>query len=254
MRTLWNIVSFLAVVHLLAVAIIVMWLWQSHRLDAARLTDIRDLLSTPVHEAREGMIANLREAEDQRLKEAEDVLRANPPSDSATQIQRTALVMLQEDQARRRLDDEKRMMQEQLELATASVDDLRTEFDRERTAWENAVRDDRTQKTDEQFMQTVKQYEQSPPKQAKRMLQELVINGQMDQAVSYLDAMNPRAASKVLKEFKTDEEIKVATELLERLRTLGSAPAAPPKSKDSANAPVAPNSSQPATPAAGSPA
>jgi hypothetical protein len=246
-------VSFLAVVHLLAVAIIVAWLWKSHRLDAARFTDIRTLISTPVHEAREGMIVNLREAENQRLKEAEDVLKANPPRDSATQIQRTALVMLQEDQARRRLDDEKRMMQEQLALRTASVDDLRAEFDRERQAWENAVRSDRTQKTDEQFMQAVKQYEQSPPKQAKRMLQELVTQGQLDQAVAYLDAMNPRAASKVLKEFKTDEEIKLAAELLENLRTLGSAPTAKPSLKDSSDAPGTANSDQsaadPASPA-----
>ena len=37
----------------------------------------------------------------------------------------------------------------------------------------------------------------------------------------YLDAMNQRAAGKVLAEFKTDQENKLATELLERIRTLG---------------------------------
>ncbi len=33
--------------------------------------------------------------------------------------------------------------------------------------------------------------------------------------------MNPRLAGKVLKEFKTEEENRLATELLERIRTLG---------------------------------
>ena len=59
------------------------------------------------------------------------------------------------------------------------------------------------------------------PKQGKRMLVELVNLNQMDQAVAYLHAMNARAASKILKEFKTDPEIALATKLLERLRTFG---------------------------------
>jgi hypothetical protein len=73
-------------------------------------------------------------------------------------------------------------------------------------------------------MQAVRQYEQVPPKQGKRMIMELVVMGQVEQAVAYLDAMNVRAAGKILKEFKTDEEIKLATELLEKLRTFGSKP------------------------------
>jgi len=38
MRTVWNIISFLAVVHLLAVALFIGWLWQSQRLSAERRT------------------------------------------------------------------------------------------------------------------------------------------------------------------------------------------------------------------------
>ena len=49
----------------------------------------------------------------------------------------------------------------------------------------------------------------------------MVADGQLQQAVAYLDAMKPRAASKILKEFKSPSEIVLATELLEKLRTFG---------------------------------
>jgi uncharacterized protein YjcR len=43
----------------------------------------------------------------------------------------------------------------------------------------------------------------------------------MDTAVAYLDAMSSSKASNLLKSFKSEDETKVATELLERLRMLG---------------------------------
>jgi hypothetical protein len=86
---------------------------------------------------------------------------------------------------------------------------------------ENMIRTEGQRKVDEQFLQTVKQYEQLTPKQGKQMIVALVNQKQTDQAVAYLDAMSPRAASRILKEFKTESEIALATELLEKLRTFG---------------------------------
>lgn len=256
MKSMWNAVSFLAVVNLIALVIVGLWLWKSHRLDGARLADIRELLKVPVHQAKDAHQQSLLEAERQRLAEAEQMRKDRPPMDSASQIQRTAMVAMQEDQARRRLADEKRTLLDELALATADVNEEKAQFERERLAWESSVRTDRTQKADEQFMQTVKQYEQVPAKQGKRMIMELVTAGKMEQAVSYLDAMSPRAASKIFKEFKTDEEIKLATELLEKLRTFGSAPsdnAPKDASSASANSSHASTATDPARePAAGS--
>ena len=45
MKTLWNIVSFLAVVHLLALVMFVGWLWKSGRLDGARIDELREMLA-----------------------------------------------------------------------------------------------------------------------------------------------------------------------------------------------------------------
>ena len=60
---------------------------------------------------------------------------------------------------------------------------------------------------------------QSP--EVKQQIIELFNTGSKEQAVIYLDAMNQRIAGKVLAEFKTDDEVKLAKELLERVRTLG---------------------------------
>ena len=94
MRTLWNVVSFLAVVHLLALLIVAAWLWLSHRVDSARLADIRSLLATPVSESEAQAQQTLLEIEAQRVRETQERLRQNPPVDSAAQIQRASLVQL----------------------------------------------------------------------------------------------------------------------------------------------------------------
>jgi hypothetical protein len=63
--------------------------------------------------------------------------------------------------------------------------------------------------------------EAAPAKQSKDWMLELVRTGREDQAVAYLDAMNPAKSAGLLKAFKGEGEAKVATDLLERLRQLG---------------------------------
>ena len=74
---------------------------------------------------------------------------------------------------------------------------------------------------DGQFAKVVRQLESVPPKQAKQIMLNLIGTGRADQAVAYLDAMSARPAAKLLREFKTDRETELATELLEQLRTFG---------------------------------
>ena len=81
--------------------------------------------------------------------------------------------------------------------------------------------------------------ESQQPKQAKTMIVELVGTGKMDQAVAYINAMDDRKRGKLLGAFKSPAEQKLATELLEQLRTFGR-PA--DGSDDAGNADTAPNS------------
>ncbi len=52
MRSAWNTVSFLAVVHLLALGMFAGWLGYTQRLDRERLNAVRDLFALTTVEAR----------------------------------------------------------------------------------------------------------------------------------------------------------------------------------------------------------
>ena len=101
--------------------------------------------------------------------------------------------------------------------------------------WEKTVAAEVSRKADEQFAKTVKLLESLPPKQAKQTIVELLSTDKADQAVAYLNAMKPRLAAKVLGAFKTTAENKLATVLLEQLRTFG-LPADGPDDAGNANA------------------
>jgi hypothetical protein len=225
MRTLWNAICFLAMVNLFALVLVVAWLWQSGRLTGDRARDIRAMLATTVGQAQDQAALLATEAEAQRLQQLQEQMQAHPPADSETQIRQIALVHQQREESRQRLDDERRLLAAQLSEATARMEADAAELRRQQEAGKGDGAAETQRKIDEQFLRAVRQLEQIPPKQAKKMLQTLVSEKNVDQAVAYLNAMNSRAAAKVLREFKVDADIPLATELLERLRTRGLASA-----------------------------
>ena len=253
MKTLWNIISFLAVVHLLALLIVVAWLWQSQRLTTDRVREVREMFAMTEPEAQAAAAKTAAETKAQQQMALDAQAKANPPGDSLSEIQHVSVVKQQEEQTRRRLEDEKKIMMDELTASSAQLERKRADLDRQRLDWENTIRNDRQRKVDEQFLQTVKQYEQLTSKQGKQMIITLVNQKQMEQAVAYLDAMSPRAASRILKEFKTESEIALATDLLEKLRTFGVQSAQPaetaasPAPATTQAAPVVPSSSSHAT-------
>lgn len=257
MRTLWKTLSFLAIVNLLALALVIAWLWQSGRLTRERAIDIRAMLSTTADQAstEAGRLAS--EAEAQRLKDLQEQLRKHPPADSATQAMQIALVHQQREESIQRLDDERRMLAAQMQEATARMEAGAEAMRKQQDAMQGDQASDTQRKIDEQFLRAVKQLEQVPPKQAKKIIETMVSENKMNQAVAYLDSMNPRSAAKVLREFKADTEIALATELLERLRTRGleaegSAPSSAPRSSNASNAPRSSNGKESPNAAAGS--
>lgn len=221
MKTLWNAVSFVAVVNLIALLLIVAWLWQSQRLNGERVQKLRTMLAVTIP-------AEQAEAEEQAKKEAEaktaeeEATRLrNPPVTSSTQI--AALNRLEDQiaQGLRRLQEERRQLSAALDLRERALKDREEKLAADRRLWEESVKDQKLAQEDGQFTKAVKLLEALPAKQAKEKLVILVNEGQMPQAVAYLNAMSTRASGKILKEFKSSEESKLATDLLEELRKLG---------------------------------
>lgn len=217
MKALWSAVSFLSVVHLLALVLFVGWLWRTDRLSAQRVQQLRDVFGPTIAEelAREAAAEKAQGV----TSEAPDAV----PARLSSREQLNVLTMLQEQeqQVSNRLKEESEMLATQFEQLAQQTEAQRAVFEAERESWEEATRAERERKADEQFAQTVQQYESVPARQARDMLIELVERGDREQAVAYLDAMNKRAASRILREFKTPEQVVLATELLEELRTFG---------------------------------
>ena len=232
MKKLWNAVSVLAVANLLALLLFAGWLWLSGRVDADRISQIRALLAMTIEEAAE-VEAELAALAEQEADAADArARRENPPLSSAAQVRQAKLIGDNTGQAVRRLQDETDQLLAQLNRREAQLTQREQEFEAGRARWLAGIEEERRRRADEQLRKTVKQYESAPPAIARQWILELVNDGRKDQVVAYLDAMNARAASKILREFKTEEESALATELLEKLRTFGTAAEAIEDSSD----------------------
>ena len=221
MRTAWNTVSFLAVVHLLALAMFVGWLWNSKRLDGQRLIAVRDVLAVTIPQERAAAAEAAAEVQAQRKRLEEQERVSDPPITSAAAVRVAADREDVNRQLGGRVAHEAKLLRERLAQQGQELSRREAEFEARQQAWREAVQDEQRRRSDEQFAKAVKQLESLKPKQAKTMIVQLIKDGKMEQAVAYLDAMNRRAASKLLNELKTDQESQLATELLERLRTFG---------------------------------
>ena len=194
------------------------WLWQTGRLDLERLREITAMLATPAG----AEAATSEETDDTDAPPAD-----GPPPDGTTSVQRVRhqqRAALREQQQRQRLEDERRMLQQELNLAVDLLNRLQADIDKERAAHREAAERAARRRNDEQFRQIVTMYESIPPKQAKDMLILLMRDGKRDDAIAYLNAMQDRPKSKILAAFKTDAELALATELLEGLKSLEPAP------------------------------
>ena len=227
MKKLWDLVSFLAVVNLLALLAVTGWLWTSGRLDVERLRDVRDLLAMTLEEEA-ALDAESGAAEDQTAGDGADLARRNnPPLSSTDQVRVFNAIYTQNRQAKSRLADEAKLLRDAQDRRSAELDEREEAIVARETAWKDGNAGVIQTRADVQFGKTVALYNQFAGKHAKQLLIELVDQGQIDQAVTYLNAMEPRAVAKTLKEMKSDAENILAADLLERLRTLGIEPEAP---------------------------
>ncbi len=221
MKTLWNIVSFLAVVHLLAVVMFVGWLWKSERLDGDRVGQVRAMLAVTIPDAEVAAARVVQDATLRQQQDADENLRQNPGLPSGDRVRTMTDTNQSQQRSVRRMNDFKADLARQLAQLQAGIEEKREALKSEQASNSSEAAGERERREAEQLTKTVKILEGFPPKQLKRHIIELVNSGAKEQAVIYLDAMNRRIAGKALAEFKTDQEVTLAKELLERLRTLG---------------------------------
>ncbi len=224
MKTLLVTIIVLVVLHLIAAAGFVGWLGASDRVSMERVRLVVDAFTpTLTEQARARAEAAAAEAEAAAARDRlmrldrvaqgpetiEQRLMKNFEADEMD-LHRLERLQAETEAIRRRLDQDKALIAEQLAALEA-----------ERAAFEAAVAERAGQMEDEDFRRAVRTLEQLPAKQAKAMIQQYLAADQVSEAVDYLAAMQLRKSAGVLKAFKDGPEIAQATLLLEELRTRG---------------------------------
>lgn len=224
MKSLWNAMAIILLVNLLALIAGVGWLRSSGRLDADRVKQVVAMFKpTIAQQAR--LEAEAEQVAAQAAQRAEEVARleaaAKGPANIDTRIADSHRADELAQQTLARSQREFAALRQRIESDKALLKRRWAQLQQAQEAFAKRVAQQMQQQKDQDFKRAVAMYENLKGKQAKQMFLKLIAQGQEDQVVSYLAAMELRKASGVLKEFKTDPELAIATMLVEKLRQRG---------------------------------
>lgn len=220
MRSIWIIISTLAIAHLLALLGFVGWLGSTGRLSGNRVERVRTLFASTVEREDAEAAERARQEEEARAAEAARAAELIPPLTA----ERKLAAASEEERSSELLG--RRFMRDTMNLVNTLTKDRealeqeRAAFAREVEAFNQMRRRIAEEEGSEQFQKAVALYQSLKPDQARSMLASLIAQGQTDQVVAYLDALPARNSSRVLAAFQADEPA-LAADLLERLRKRG---------------------------------
>jgi len=225
MKTLVAVISLLAVIHVLAAAGFVGWMVATERVNQQRLEKLQAIFEKTIPEA-EAEAEKQAKVDAEAREQAERLAALEGKSAGPESIsqrleadqQRNEITLRQIERTRQEVES----LQRNLRLAQQRVEDQYEQLQAEKKELEKRLADIEKQRNDEGFKKAVELYQTLPSKQTKAMFVNLMREGNVDQVVAYLEAMEPRKAAAVLEEFKTPDEVAKATELTERLRARGS--------------------------------
>lgn len=226
-RSLWTVITVLALANLLAIAGFVGWLQTSGRVSRERIERVRQVFATTVAQEEAGvqqgeMDAKLADAA------AEEAAKVGTPPLTAEQRLEAGLARDEtSSQHAQRVQRETADLIATLLRERQELDRLRAEFDQQVKDFDEMRARIAREEGTEQFAKTVALYQSLKADQAKSMMQSLIRGGGTDQVVSYLNALPPRTASKIIAEFEKGDSA-LAADLLERLRMRGNAVAESP--------------------------
>ena len=126
--------------------------------------------------------------------------------------------MAELDRRQRELQD----LQHQIELARVQTKLDREKIDKAQKELAAAQEQQTKLASDKGFQDSLDRYVAMPPKQVKSMFMQL----SDDTVMAYLQAMEPRTAAKIIKEFKLPEESTKIQKVLEKMRLSQQTPAA----------------------------
>jgi hypothetical protein len=189
------------------------WLFRSGHLDKAKITQIKLILFPPPAPPAPAQPAA--DAATTRPTLRLDELLAKMAGQSAIEqvdtIQQTFdAQMLILDRREREIAD----LKQQVDLANQKLSVDRAAFQKQLDALNTREQESARLAGDKGFQDSLQLYTAMQPKQVKSIFMQLD-----EQTVeNYFDAMEPRAAAKIIREFKTPDEIAFIQRILERMR------------------------------------
>lgn len=218
MKKLLNVIVLTLAMNFLILAGGVAWLHQTGRLDRAKVLAIRDVLFAEPSERIE-QPATTQPAEpssgmSQPILRLEELLAKTTGRSATEQVQFLQQTFDAQMTLLERRERELNDLQRQVELARRQLARDREQFEQDHAAL--AAREEQATRlaADEGFQTSLQLYSTLPPKQVKAIFMSL------DDAsvMNYLQAMEPRVAARIVKEFKTPDELARVQRVIEKLR------------------------------------
>lgn len=221
MRTLFTAFILVLLVNALALGGLLGYLGATDRLSKDRVRDAAAIFSNTLQE-QQAVEAERAKSEQEALELAEQALRLEQVASGPVTPEARLASIQNVDEKQRALIERRKVeveqLQRQLETQRRVIEKRIAELDEKQKAFNEAVAAQLDEMQQEDFKEAVAMLEGIPPKQAKAVFQQLLKEGNQEQVVSYLFAMEERKATKILTEFKQPNEVVQAADLIEQLR------------------------------------
>jgi hypothetical protein len=215
-RKLGQVLVLTLAINFIALAGVVGWLWQSGRLGKEQVCRIKEVLfpGEAKAEVKLDEPANASLASTQPVVKLEELLAKAAGRTASEQVE---FIQQAFDSQRSELDRRFREvedMRRQVELAQKQLATDRTSNDAKEKQLTDREQSAQKTASDKGFQDALVLYQALPSKQVKELFGGL----EDETVVRYLQAMPPRTASKIVKEFKTPDETNRIQRVLERMR------------------------------------
>ena len=220
MKRLWNVFVLTLAVNFVAVVVAVAYLYNDGRLDRARIDGIRALLypppAPPAPPAPQRPAGKAPPEPVLKLGELLEQKSGLSTSEQLLFIQQTFDARMAElDRRQRELGD----LQRQVDMANAALarDRAALEAEKKRVAEREQLA--ARLAGDQGFQDSLELYKSLPPRQVKAAFMTM----DDESVVRYLQAMEPRGAAKIVREFRTAEEQQRIQRVIDQMRGAGEA-------------------------------
>jgi len=214
MKKLFSVLMFTLALNFLALAGGVGYLFQSGKLDKAKISEIKDVVMGKSGTSPTTQPSATPAGVDNSRANLSNLMANQTGHSAAEQIEFLSRTfdarMLELDQKQRQITD----LQRQVDLANQKLATDRAALEKQDK--DLAMREQQAQKLqdDTGFQSTLALYNAMPPKQAKTMFMTL----SESTVQQYIQAMDTRTAGKIIKEFQTPDETSFIQRVLERIR------------------------------------